>query len=132
MSRAIFWVVLLGISMGQSAFAIPKTVLNLNVFDQLQGKWESDFRANRMAVLSKWIREQSPDLVVLQEAQGDQPGAMGGGADSSDTAALNSLYPFRKYVHEMTGADAPRMVIGLAPKPSRAKYGQMDFLFPVA
>jgi endonuclease/exonuclease/phosphatase family metal-dependent hydrolase len=108
----------------------PKTVLNLNVFDQLQGQWEPDFRAKRMAVLAQWVHKQSPDLVVFQEAKGELPGASGGGGDSSDIEALKDIYPYRKYVHEMTGADGASYGYWMGAKSAPRKEWSDGFAFP--
>ncbi len=76
-------------------------ILNLNVFDQLQGEWEPNFRATRMKALSGWILKERPDVVVLQEARADSATS----TESTDVAGFRKLYPYAFYVHEMTGKD---------------------------
>ncbi len=80
-------------------------VFNLNVFDQLQGEWEPGFREQRMSLVGDYLRKHAPAIVVFQEARGNLPGAYGGGNDTSDAKGIASIYPYRKYVHEMTGKD---------------------------
>lgn len=76
-------------------------VFNLNVFDQLQGDWKPDFRAQRMKLVADFVKKEKPDLVVFQEAQGDTKAKK----DSADSILLRKLYPHRQYIHEMTGKD---------------------------
>ncbi|MGE3260857.1 MAG: endonuclease/exonuclease/phosphatase family protein [Bacteriovoracia bacterium] len=79
------------------AHAQAVDVFNLNVFDQLQGKWDEGFRARRMAAVADYLSTKNPSIVTFQEAQrlGD---------DSSD-ASLLTAYTNRDYVYEMMGAD---------------------------
>jgi endonuclease/exonuclease/phosphatase family metal-dependent hydrolase len=85
------------------AFALD--VFNLNVFDQLQGKWDAGFRTRRLNAVANYIGVKQPQIVVFQEARGILPGEEGGGSESSDSALLRSVYTERNYIHEMTGAD---------------------------
>lgn len=129
MSIRLILVALLSLNLVSCHHWKPATMLNLNVFDQLQGKWDADFRANRMAILSQWIKDKSPDLVIFQEAQGALPGSEGGGQDSADAAALKALYPYRYYVHEMTGADGASYGYWLGSKQEPRQIWHDGFFF---
>lgn len=77
------------------------TVFNLNVFDQLQGKWDENFRARRMGAVAHYVNALQPDLVTFQEARAVDAGSL----DSEDSLLMRALFPYRLYIHEMRGAD---------------------------
>lgn len=129
MSRLNFLVVLSFILVG-CVSPTPRTILNINIFDQLQGTWGPEFRTERTTVLSHWLHQHSPDLVVMQEARGVLPGAEGGGADSVDGILLRDLYPYRRYVHEMTGADGASYGYWMGAKAQPVKEWKDGFAFP--
>ena len=121
--RAIFFAVLFFL------FTVPAQaiqILNMNVFDQLQGEWKKDFRATRIQKLSQWIHEQSPDIVVFQEAQGETEKSK----DSSDAAWIKKMYSYRKYVHEMTGYDHFSYGYWMGAKHRPVKEFSDGFSFP--
>ena len=105
-------------------------ILNLNVFDQLQGNWEAGFRAKRMAAISSYVKKESPDIVVFQEAQGFLPGEKRGGDDSADIENIKTLYPFRKYIHEMTGSDSASYGYWIGSKMRPREWIEDGFFFP--
>lgn len=113
-----------------SAPAHAFEVLNLNVFDQLQGEWTADFRAQRLGAVAEYVRQAPPDLLVFQEAKGALPGKQKGGHDSSDTASLHDLYPHRAYVHEMTGADGASYGYWIGSRTAPKRFFQDGFSFP--
>lgn len=110
--------------------ARAEKILNLNVFDELQGSWEPGFREARMAALADFIHREQPDIVVFQEAKGVLPGAEGGGVDSSDVEKIRDLYPHRRYVHEMTGKDGASYGYWIGSKKAPAKWIEDGFSFP--
>jgi endonuclease/exonuclease/phosphatase family metal-dependent hydrolase len=110
------------------AHALP--VFNLNVFDQLQGKWESGFREKRLAAVGKYIGETDPEIVVFQEARGVLPGSQRGGADSVDADSFGASYRHRKYVHEMTGADGASYGYWIGAKSKPREWIEDGFAFP--
>lgn len=110
------------------AFALE--VFDLNVFDQLQGDWKPDFRAKRMAIVSEYVKKQKPAIVVFEEARGDKLGKDGGGKESVDAASLRKLYPHRKYVHEMTGADGASYGYWIGAKKKPRQWIEDGFSFP--
>lgn len=106
------------------------TVFNLNVFDQLQGDWEKDFRGQRMKKIVAWIRNGHPDLVVFQEAQGKAGNKPGNWEDSNDVSELTAEFPFRQYVHEMVGKDMQSYGYFMMAKKKPAKTWKDGFFFP--
>lgn len=110
------------------AHAYP--VFSLNVFDQLQGEWQPGFREARMAAVADYVRSAAPSIVVFQEAMGNKPGAEGGGDDSVDAGPVATLYPFRKYVHEMTGKDGASYGYWIGAKSRPRKWIEDGFSFP--
>lgn len=105
-------------------------VFNLNVFDQLQGQWESDFRGRRMAAVADYVKTREPDLVVFQEAIGMLPGEKKGGEDSADAVLLRERYPYRHYIHEMTGADGASYGYWMGAKKKPKQWIEDGFSFP--
>ncbi len=99
------------------------TVFDLNVFDQLQGSWEPNFREKRITAISEWLKQNRPDVVMLQEAQG-------GGNDSKDAIKIRSIYPYRFYVHEMTGADGESYGYWLGARKKPRNIWHDGFSFP--
>ncbi len=122
----LFFLVLLLSS--SCAHAFP--VFNLNVFDQLQGKWEPGFREKRLAAVGAYIGETSPEIVIFQEAKGVLPGAERGGDDTVDAKSFGADYPFRKYVHEMTGADGASYGYWIGAKSKPRTWIEDGFSFP--
>jgi hypothetical protein len=108
------------------------SILNLNVFDQLQGDWTPDFRARRMGALGQWIEENSPDIIVFQEARGILPGDKNGGSDSidADLAKLKPAYAYRRYIHEMTGQDGASYGYWMGAKRAPQEEWSDGFAFP--
>lgn len=104
-------------------------VFNLNVFDQLQGKWEEGFRAKRMSAIADYILKNNPDIITFQEARGELPGAEKGGADSIDSLNLRKKYPYRKYIHEMTGADSASYGYWIGSKTKPTEWIEDGFSF---
>lgn len=113
-----------------AADARAETILNLNVFDELQGSWEPGFREARMNALADYIANANPDIVVFQEAKGLLPGAEKGGADSVDGVKLKEKYPFRHFVHEMTGHDGASYGYWIGSKTAPVKWIEDGFSFP--
>ncbi|MCO5141984.1 MAG: endonuclease/exonuclease/phosphatase family protein [Oligoflexia bacterium] len=107
-----------------SASALPTKVFNLNVFDQLQGKWESTFREKRIKELSSYIHEVLPDVVVFQEAQGTE-----NYTSSKDSSHILKLYPYQNYLHEMTGADGESYGYWIGAKEKPLKWIHEKFFF---
>lgn len=105
-------------------------VFNLNVFDQLQGEWPAGFREKRMNAVADYVRKKKPEIVVFQEAIGELPGAEGGGQDSPDGARLADLYPFRHYVHEMTGKDGASYGYWIGARTKPDQWIEDGFSFP--
>ncbi|MGZ3693192.1 MAG: endonuclease/exonuclease/phosphatase family protein [Bdellovibrionota bacterium] len=96
--KALFlMIVTFGIASGCASSAHAIDVFDLNVFDQLQGNWDSGFRARRMGAVADYVGKQKPAIVTFQEAQR-------AGEDSADASLLNA-YTNRDYVYEMFGAD---------------------------
>lgn len=112
--------------MSNFANSDPIKILNLNVFDQLQGSWEPGFRENRMNALSDWIKLNVPDLVVFQEAKALSCVSF----DSVDAENLKSIYPFRKYVHEMIGNDNASYGYWMGAKKQPTQEWSDGFSFP--
>lgn len=110
--------------------ALAFEVFNLNVFDQLQGEWEEDFRERRMNAVADYVKSRGPDLVVFQEAIGSLPGEKGGGSDSPDGELLAKIYPHRVYIHEMTGKDGASYGYWMGAKTKPAKWIKDGFSFP--
>ena len=106
--------------------AFATSILNLNVFDQLQGKWEAGFRKNRIQKLSNWIRSNEPEIVIFQEAQGDHLRS----TESNDATWLKDFYSYRKYVPEMAGADGFSYGYWMAAKNNPVKEFSDVFFFP--
>lgn len=105
-------------------------VLSLNVFDQLQGTWPPEFRGQRMGAVANYVRQDPPDVLVFQEAKGELPGNQGGGTDSVDAASLHDLYPYRAYVHEMTGADGASYGYWIGSRRKPRRFLSDGFSFP--
>ena len=110
--------------------ALALQVYDQNVFDQLQGDWKPEFRGQRLAAVSDYIHAQKPDIVVFEEARGLKPGAEGGGEDSVDAQGIAKLYPFRKYVHEMTGDDKASYGYWIGAKKKPREWFSDGFSFP--
>jgi endonuclease/exonuclease/phosphatase family metal-dependent hydrolase len=106
------------------------TVYNQNVFDQLQGDWKPDFREKRMKIMATFVKAKKPDVIVFEEARGALPGAQGGGDDSVDSSSIRASYPFRKYVHEMTGADGASYGYWIGAKKKPREWIEDKFSFP--
>lgn len=123
-----FLVLLAAFLIGPSAQAFE--VFNLNVFDQLQGEWDSGFRGRRIKAVSGYVRKRKPDLVVFQEAIGELPGERMGGKDSPDGRALTKLYPHRAYIHEMVGKDGASYGYWMGSKKKPAQWIEDGFSFP--
>lgn len=123
-----FLVLLATVLITPSAMAFE--VFNLNVFDQLQGEWAADFRANRMKVVSDYVKSRKPDLVVFQEAIGELPGEKKGGKNSPDGRALAKLYPHHVYIHEMTGKDGASYGYWMGSKKKPTQWIEDGFSFP--
>ncbi len=113
-----------------SSSAHALTVLDLNVFDQLQGKWDDGFRMRRTKALADYIKQKKPDIVVFQEAIGNLPGEQRGGEDSTDAAHLTKQYPHRTYIHEMTGADGASYGYWMGSKTKPRVWTEDGFHFP--
>jgi endonuclease/exonuclease/phosphatase family metal-dependent hydrolase len=112
--------------------SVPAQALEIysqNVFDQLQGKWEPGFREKRMAIMAGLVKEKNPDIIVFEEARGALPGAQNGGNDTVDAASLKG-YPYRKYIHEMTGADGASYGYWIGAKKKPKKWIEDGFSFP--
>jgi endonuclease/exonuclease/phosphatase family metal-dependent hydrolase len=105
------------------------SVFNLNVFDQLQGEWPEDFREKRMQMVSKVLKSLQPDLVVFQEAKGVLPGEKRGGKDSIDASNLKTAYPYRMYIHEMTGKDQASYGYWMGSKVKPKQWIEDGFFF---
>jgi endonuclease/exonuclease/phosphatase family metal-dependent hydrolase len=120
------------ITLCSSAHASPRSfdVYDQNVFDQLQGDWKPDFRAKRMGIMAALVKAKKPDVVVFEEARGLAPGAEKGGTDSVDAAEIKSLYPNRRYAHEMTGKDGASYGYWLGAKKKPKKWIEDGFSFP--
>lgn len=106
------------------------TIFNLNVFDQLQGEWKTDFREERMQLVADTIKQLKADIVVFQEAKGELSGELGGGKDSVDAALLKSEYPHRMYVHEMVGKDGASYGYWIGSKQKPKQWIEDGFSFP--
>lgn len=126
MKNAIFIIGLVLLSARAEAFEL----LNINIFDQLQGKWTEDFRARRTAAFGDYVKSVNPDVVVFQEAIGELPGAQKGGKDSPDAETFKEAYPHRRYVHEMTGADGASYGYWIGSKVAPRKWIEGGFSFP--
>lgn len=98
----------------------------MNIFDQLQGEWKKDFRPTRIQKLSDWIKAESPDIIVFQEAQAANETSK----DSNDAAWIKELYPYRKYVHEMIGYDHFSYGYWMGAKRKPSKEFSDGFSFP--
>lgn len=114
----------------QTPHAFAWKVFNLNVFDQLQGDWSADFREKRMNAIASYISQEKPDIVVFQEAKGILPGEKKGGEDSVDAMALTKKYPYRRYIHEMTGKDGASYGYWMGAKKEPKKWIEDGFAFP--
>lgn len=119
---------LLAVFLPLSAYALE--VYDQNVFDQLQGDWKPDFRGKRMEIMAGFVKEHKPDIIVFEEARGVLPGAKKGGTDSVDAEKVKAAYPFRKYVHEMTGADGASYGYWIGAKKKPSKWIEDGFSFP--
>jgi endonuclease/exonuclease/phosphatase family metal-dependent hydrolase len=126
--KTLFSVLLLS-CVSYPAFASSLDVFNLNVFDQLQGEWKADFREDRLHLVGDYIRGRGPGIVVFEEAQGNLPGAQGGGSDSVDAASIAMLYPHRKYIHEMTGKDRASYGYWIGAKKKPREWIEENFSF---
>lgn len=109
-----------------SSSSYAASVFNFNIFDQLQGEWEKDFRENRIKKLSGWLAVQAPEVIVFQEAQANSESSI----ESNDAQWLASEYPYRKYVHEMTGKDQFSYGYWMAAKKKPVKEFSDGFSFP--
>lgn len=116
-----------GILLCQRAEAF--TVLNINIFDELQGKWASDFREQRTAAFGDYVKSVEPDLVVMQEAKGVLPGAQKGGNDTVDAASFVDAYNHRRYTYEMTGADGAAYGYWMGAKHEPRHFAEDGFAF---
>jgi endonuclease/exonuclease/phosphatase family metal-dependent hydrolase len=114
--------------LGSPAFALD--VFNLNVFDQLQGEWKPGFRERRMELVSGYIRKYRPAIVVFEEARGTLPGAKDGGAGSADAKGIATLFPHRKYIHEMTGKDGASYGYWIGAERKPRQWLEDGFSFP--
>jgi endonuclease/exonuclease/phosphatase family metal-dependent hydrolase len=123
-----FFVLLAAFLITPSAKAFE--VFNLNVFDQLQGEWDSGFRGRRLKAVTDYVKKRRPDLVVFQEATGELPGEKKGGKDSPDGQALAKLYPHRVYIHEMTGKDNASYGYWMGSKKKPEQWIEDGFSFP--
>lgn len=94
------------------------TVLDLNVFDQQQGKWQPGFRSSRLHALTTFIKQKKPDLVVFQEAQ------------PSDDGELTRNYPFRHYISEMQGKEGESYGYWMGSKVKPEQWIEEGFFFP--
>jgi endonuclease/exonuclease/phosphatase family metal-dependent hydrolase len=112
------------------ADAHAEKILNLNVFDELQGSWEPGFRAKRMQAVADYVQEENPDLIVFQEAKGILPGEKKGGEDSIDGELFHKKYPHRKYIHEMTGKDGSSYGYWIGAKKKPNEWIEDGFAFP--
>jgi endonuclease/exonuclease/phosphatase family metal-dependent hydrolase len=128
MMKTILAVLLASTALTAPAHALE--ILNLNVFDQLQGKWEAEFRAKRMEALAQYIGEAKPDIIVFEEARGILLGDQGGGSDSADARRIKDAYPHRTYLHEMTGADDGSFGYWVGAKRKPRKWIKEGFAFP--
>lgn len=105
-------------------------VYDQNVFDQLQGSWQPDFRGKRMDIMAAFVKQHRPDIVVFEEARGEKSGKDGGGTDSVDSEKIRQAYPFRKYVHEMTGQDGASYGYWIGAKKKPKQWIVDSFSFP--
>jgi endonuclease/exonuclease/phosphatase family metal-dependent hydrolase len=113
------------------AFGAPSLVVyDQNVFDQLQGDWKPDFRGKRMDIMAGFVKEHRPDIVVFEEARGEKNGKDGGGDDSVDSEKIRKDYPYRKYLHEMTGADGASYGYWIGAKKKPDYWVTDEFSFP--
>ncbi len=101
-------------------------VYDQNVFDQLQGDWKPGFREQRMQIMSNFVNEKKPDIAVFEEARGESPIAK----DSVDSLKIRALYPYRKYVHEMTGQDGGSYGYWIGAKTKPRQWIVDGFSFP--
>lgn len=113
----LFFLFYSGLAYGMK-FELPHTWLNLNVFDQQQGQWELGFRRVRLNPLQIYIKENLPDVVVLQEAKAD------------DLDLIVDKYPFQNFVSEMSGADKFEYGYLIASKIPPQKFWSDGFSFP--
>ncbi|MGZ3683826.1 MAG: endonuclease/exonuclease/phosphatase family protein [Bdellovibrionota bacterium] len=110
--------------------ALALEVYDQNVFDQLQGKWDSGFREKRMAIMAELVKARKPDIIVFEEARGVLTGAQGGGDDSVDAEKIKAKYPHRKYIHEMTGAEGASYGYWVGAKKKPRQWIEDSFSFP--
>lgn len=104
-------------------------VLNLNVFDELQGTWTPDFRAKRFAALADFVSHERPDILVFQEAKGLEPGDKKGGTNSVDAQLFQKEYPHSVYIHEMTGKDGASYGYWIGAKKKPREWIEDGFAF---
>lgn len=96
----------------------PAQILSLNIFDQQQGEWPSDFREKRLFALRKWLEKNPMDILLLQEAS------------SGDGELFRKKYPWQNFVEESKGKDGLTYGYWLGAKRPVKEIWSDGFAFP--